>query len=81
MKLAPKLCLFLKYPLPASGTFTRLPNWANKPLQTVSEKNIQWDFHPQEKIEVQFKVKFVFILKAIQFATKGNLFPMLLTRS
>ena len=21
-------------------------------VQTVSEKNIQWDFHPQEKIEV-----------------------------
>ena len=21
-------------------------------VQTVSEKNIQWDFHPQEKIEI-----------------------------
>ena len=39
-------------------------------IQTVSEKNIQWDFHLQEKNEVQSEVKFIFILKAIQFATK-----------
>ena len=23
-----------------------------QPIQTVSEKNIQWEFHPQEKNEV-----------------------------
>ena len=36
---------------------------------SVRKKPIQWDFHPLEKIEVQFEVKFVFILKAIKFAT------------
>ena len=36
-------------------------------LQTVSEKNIQWDFHPQEKVEVWSEVKFEFILKAMEF--------------
>ena len=39
-------------------------------VQTVSVKTGQWDFHPQEKIEVYSEVKFVFILKAIKIATK-----------
>ena len=42
------------------------------------KKPIQWDFHPQEKIKAWSKIKFVFILKVIKFATEWNLFHSIL---